>query len=153
MAEAALAEARTRVGVREKPLGSNSGPEVDAYLERTGLGPGHFWCMAFVYYCVDEASKKLGRPNPLVRTASCSRLYRWARQHGRLVASPQPGDLFLCIGGETGHYHTGFVDGPLRAGRFPTVEGNSNAEGSANGIGVVRRPTGRRLAACHYVRI
>ena len=150
---AALAEARARIGVREQPLGSNRGPQVDEYLRRAGLGPGYFWCMAFVYYCVDEAARKLKVPNLLPRTASCSRLYRWARAHGRLVPHPAPGDIFLCIGGDTGHYHTGFVDGGLARERFPTVEGNSNAEGSANGIGVVRRPRGRRLASCHYVRI
>ena len=150
---AALAEARRRIGVRERPPGSNSGPEVDAYLRRVGLGPGHFWCLAFVYYCVDEAARKRRTRNPLPKTASCSRLYRWAKANGRLVTQPEPGDIFLCIGGETGHYHAGFVEGPVRGEHFPTVEGNSNAEGSANGIGVFRRSRGRLVASCHYVRI
>lgn len=102
LAEAALREARARVGVRERPLGSNSGPEVDGYLARVGLEPGHPWCLAFVYYCVDEAAKRLGVPNPLLRTASCSRLYRWAREDGRLVPVPAPGDIFSASVGRQG---------------------------------------------------
>jgi hypothetical protein len=112
--------------------------------------------MAFVHAMVQDACRDLGLEMAarFPRTASCSFLYRWARERDRLVAHPQVGDVFLCIGGETGHYHTGLVSGELTvAGRFPTVEGNSNAEGSANGIGVFHRKRGRRLASCHYVAL
>ncbi|HTE19600.1 MAG TPA: peptidoglycan-binding protein [Armatimonadota bacterium] len=150
---AALEEAVARVGVRESPRGSNRGPEVDEYNRVAGAPPGSFWCMSFVQFCVDEAARKLDRRNPLHRTASCSALYRWAREQGRLAARPEPGDIFLCIGGERGHYHTGFVRKLLGGERFSTVEGNSNDDGSANGVEVAYRPQGRRLAACHYVRL
>jgi hypothetical protein len=150
---AALAEARARVGVREQPLGSNRGPEVDRYLAAVGLPPGNFWCAAFAYFCVEEAARKAGKPNPLPKTGSSSALFRWAREQDRLTARPEPGDLFLCIGGSTGHYHTGFVAGDLVEERFPTVEGNSNADGSANGVEVAYRARGRRLPSCHYVRL
>lgn len=150
---AALAEAKTRVGVREQPLGSNKGPEVNKYLASVGLPPGNFWCAAFVFYCAAEAARKAGKPNPLPKTGSCSAIYRWARANGRLVSRPEPGDIFLCIGGSTGYYHTGFVAGPINDERFPTVEGNSNADGSANGVEVAFRARGRRLASCAYVRL
>ena len=149
----ALAEAKARVGVHEQPLGSNRGPEVDRYLAAVGLPPGNFWCAAFVYFCVAEAARKAGKPNPLLKTGSCSSLYRWARSNNRLTPRPEPGDIFLCIGGSTGHYHTGFVAGPINEERFPTVEGNSNDDGSANGVEVAFRARGRRLASCHYVRL
>lgn len=153
LGEAALKEARARIGVREKPLGSNRGQEVDSYNQRSGAPPGSFWCMSFVYFCVDEASKKLGKANPLPKTASCSKLYNWAKANGRLTSRPEPGDVFLCIGGDTGHFHTGFVDRKPFSERFATVEGNSNDEGSSNGIEVAHRLPGRRLASCHYVRL
>lgn len=153
LGEAALQQAKTRVGVHEKPLGSNAGPEVNQYLASVGLPPGCFWCAAFVYFCVDAAAKKLGRANPVPKTGSCSALYKWGKQNGRLVARPEPGDIFLCIGGDTGHYHTGFVAGPIQNERFPTVEGNSNDDGSSNGVEVAHRSPGRRLSSCHYVRI
>jgi hypothetical protein len=153
LGEAALREAVARIGVRESPLGSNRGPEIDEWNRRAGVQVGSFWCMSFAWSMVDDAAKALGLPNPIFRTASCSRLFNWARAHGRIVAKPDPGDIFLCIGGEYGHYHTGFVAGPVAKGRFVTIEGNSNTSGSPNGVAVVRRPQGRPLASCHYVRL
>src|SRR5690606_5817425 len=57
--------------VREVPRNSNRGPDVEEYLKRTGLGPGHAWCCAFVYWCFDEAARHTGRRNPMVKTAGC----------------------------------------------------------------------------------
>jgi hypothetical protein len=152
--ETALRIARGYVGQHEQPLGSNRGPFVDECNRIAGVPAGSFWCMAFVYRCVTEAVTELGLSAiPMPRTASCSALYRWARDNGRLVSRPEPGDIFLCIGGELGHYHTGFVVKLLANERFSTVEGNSNDDGSANGIEVASRPNGRRLSSCHYVRL
>ncbi|BAQ62465.1 CHAP domain protein [Geminocystis sp. NIES-3708] len=150
---ASLMEAQRRVGVKERPLGSNKGPEVDEYLKRAGVPSPNPWCMAFVYYCVDEAAKKLGKPNPLTKTAFCPTLYNWAKEHGRLVSKPEIGDIFLCIGTPQGHYHTGFVNGPVTNNHFSTVEGNSNYDGSANGTEVAMRKPGRLITSCHYVRL
>jgi hypothetical protein len=153
VARLALQLALGYVGERERPKGSNRGPFVEECLRRTGLGGGHPWCMAFVFRCVEDAARDQGVKVPMPNTASCSALYRWAQQHGRLVAVPEPGDIFLCIGGERGHYHTGFVAGAVKDGRFPTVEGNSNDDGSAEGYEVAHRPQGRKVASCHYVRL
>ena len=46
---AALGVARTQIGVREDPPGSNNGREVAAYLDAVGLPPGNAWCAAFVW--------------------------------------------------------------------------------------------------------
>ncbi len=154
LSAAALQVAGTLIGVAEQPLGSNRGPMIDRFLRRSGADPGNPWCMAFVYYCVDEAAKAQEAGNPLLKTASCSALFRWAKENDRLVARPETGDIFLCIGGDTGHFHTGFVAGPIQTNdRFITIEGNSNEDGSANGIEVVRRSPGRRVPTCHYVRV
>lgn len=145
LAAAGLAVAQTQIGVTEKPLGSNSGPEVDAYLKSVGLSGGYYWCMAFVFWCFDKAAKDAGVANPFPRTAGC--ISAWnkvkATAPGRLitraqaVASPaliKPGLVFILdYGGGAGH--TGFV---LRAsgGAFRTIEGNTNQLGSGNGLGV-----------------
>lgn len=150
----ALAEAITHVGQQEQPLGSNRGPFVNQCNEEIGVALGSFWCMSFVQKCVKDAANKLGVTVPIKRTASCSQLFQWARSNGRLVARPEVGDIFLCIGGESGHFHCGFVAGPIGAdNRFETIEGNSNEDGSANGTKVARRRPGRRLSTCHYVRL
>ena len=153
----ALQIAQTLVGVEEHPRGSNRGPDVDKFLNCANVPPGNPWCMAFVFYCVDEAAKRLNMANPLAAIAdkgSCSAVFHWAKAENKLVSSPAPGDIFLCIGGDSGHYHTGFVTGELDANHhFATLEGNSNTDGSAEGYAVVKRVPGRRLANCDYVRL
>lgn len=153
--ERALAHALTYLSVRERPLGSNRSPEIDAWNAGAGAARGSFWCMSFVYAMVCKACAELGLQAPAIckKTASCSDLYAWAKANGRITGSPRKGDIFLCKGGHTGHYHTGLVASDPQDGRFETVEGNSNPGGSANGIGVFHRKRGRRVADCHFVSL
>ena len=65
-----LETAASQEGVREHPLGSNSGPEVNQYLASVGLGAGDPWCAAFVYWCFKKASGELGVQNKLIKTGS-----------------------------------------------------------------------------------
>lgn len=149
----ALVLALTHVGQHEQPLGSNRGPQVSEWLKRTGGEPGNPWCASFACCMIEDAAKQLGIPNPVPMTASSSALYRWAKGANRLVARPEPGDLALVIGGETGHYHTVICAGVPSGDRVQTIEGNSNMDGSANGVEVAHRAPGRRLSSCDFVRI
>lgn len=136
---AALEVARFHVGTREQ--GANRGKAVEAYLRSIGLGPGHPWCAAFVYYCIDTAASAAEAPNPFPRTGWCPSIAAWADRNGILHREPFPGDVFLLYGRGSGGYrarHTGFVTGVVR-GRVETVEGNTNLGGSAEGIGVFAR--------------
>ena len=143
LAQEALRIAGTQVGVREDPLGSNKGPMVNQYLASTGTPPGFFWCMAFVHWCFQQAATSLGVPNTFPRTAGC--LVAWQKAASfritkqMAVADPTlvvPGSVFILdFGGGTGH--TGFVEASV-GGTLQTIEGNSNSDGSNNGIGVVR---------------
>ncbi len=155
IATAALAIARTQVGVREEPAGSNRGPEVDQYLRAAGLSPGagsFAWCAAFVYWCFNEAAQSAGRPNPVPRTAGVLAHWNKAGERGirrispgRAAAQPdlvQPGQVFIMdYGGGVGH--TGFV-AEVVAGKLVTIEGNTNDGGSREGIGVFARQ-GRKI--------
>jgi len=137
----ALSVAQSQVGIMERPPGSNRGVEVENYQKLVGIPPGSFWCAAFVYFCFNEAAKKLGVPNPLFRTGGC--LDHWnnstakkikasaARDNPSLV---KPGHIFIIDHGG-GHGHTGIVK-RVEGGRLITIEGNSNPNGSSNGIGV-----------------
>jgi len=58
--------------VREIPRNSNRGPDVDAYLRCADCPPGNSWCCAFVYWCMNEAARELGRRNPMVRPRAAS---------------------------------------------------------------------------------
>jgi peptidoglycan hydrolase-like protein with peptidoglycan-binding domain len=154
---AVLKAAKPHIGTKEKPLGSNRGPEVDAWNKRAGVTPGPkaFWCMSFVYCMVDDACNELNISNPLKCTGSCSVQAADAKQRGRLlVTSPRAGDIFLVKGGETGFRHTGIVaSDPDDEGRFDSIEGNSNNDGSDNGTCVAHRTKGRLVTKCNFIRL
>ena len=143
LAQRALQFAVSQIGVREEPVGSNQGPMVNEYLKSTGTPPGSFWCMAFVHWCFMKAATELGVPNSFPRTAGC--LDAWSRaQAFRITASQAkanpalvvPGSVFIFdFGGSLGH--TGIVEAAT-GGTLQTIEGNSNTDGSSNGIGVFR---------------
>jgi hypothetical protein len=133
----------SQIGVMEKPVGSNKGPEIKRYMESAGSKEGLFWCAGFVYWCFNEAAKALDRPNPLVRTVGC--LDHWNRTKApkiiknNAVNNPgliKPGAIFIKDHGH-GMGHTGIVE-KVNNGFIQTIEGNSNPSGSSNGIGVFR---------------
>lgn len=139
-----LGIAASQVGVREEPLGSNSGPEVDVYLASVGLGAGDPWCAAFVYWCFKKASAELDVQNELIRTgsvlahwneATCSKITsKVAFENPAIV---KPGDIFI-IAHSSSTGHTGLVE-KVKGGFITTIEGNTNDGGSREGIGVFRR--------------
>lgn len=150
LVKAAIDFAVTQIGVREAPLGSNRGPEVDQYLRAVGLDPaGKFaWCVAFTHFCYLKAAESLGRPNPHIKTAGV--LAHWnlaGRKPGvkritkaQAISDPglvTPGSLFIIdLGRSRGH--SGMVV-ETADGRLVTIEGNTNDGGSRDGIGVFQR--------------
>jgi hypothetical protein len=132
--------------VREVPRNSNAGPAVSGYLKRTGLGPGHAWCCAFVYWCFDEAAKKLGRANPMFKTAGCLSHWNNCEKKGArrilkkdAVQNPgllKPGMIFIMdFGGGKGH--TGLIE-KVSGGLLTTLEGNTDASRTREGGGLYR---------------
>jgi len=161
LTKAVIDFAKTQVGVLERPLGSNRGPEVDKYLSAVGLNPagnppsGFPWCVAFTHFCYLSAAKDLGIDNPHIKTAGV--LDHWqkaGRKSGvvritkaNAVANPaliKPGSLFIMdFGGGLGH--SGIVV-EVANGRLKTIEGNTGPDGSRNGIGVFER-TARKIGS------
>lgn len=145
------------IGTREQP--GNRGPLVDKWNLAAGAPLGSPWCMSFVFGMLLLGRDRLRLATGLdvelsfPRTGSTSAAARWAKPHRRLVESPSGiGDVFLLRGGPTGYRHTGFVLGmPDEAGRIRTVEGNTNASGSPEGVQVLART--RVASTCDYVVI
>nr|MBK9653627.1 CHAP domain-containing protein [Bacteroidota bacterium] len=146
MLQKVLEIAVSQIGVSEDPNNKNRGLEVDEYLRRAGLEPKgqHYsWCMAFVYWCFDEAAKSLGKKNPLVKTAGCLRQWNEttcpkvkmadAKNNPSLV---KPGFVFIIDHGK-GNGHTGIVES-VNGGYLNTIEGNTSQAGSREGTGVMR---------------
>lgn len=90
--------------------------------------------MAFVYSMFDDASKELGIVNPLVKTGGC--LWAWNHATANHVKAPQAHDIFIIDHGN-GLGHTGMVES-VEGNIIHTIEGNSNSDGSRNGVAVVR---------------
>ena len=132
--------------VREVPKNSNCGPEVNEYLRRVGVPPGNSWCCAFVYWCFDEAAKKMGRSNPMVKTAGCLNHWNNAGAQGaqrirKQEAVENPGlvksGMILIIDHGGGLGHTGLVE-KVEGALLTTIEGNTDASRSREGGGVYR---------------
>lgn len=115
-------------GVREKPNGSNRGPEVDLILPSYLLKqppPGPPWCC---YSAMAIAKQALGEWPLGGHIGSCYRTWILAQARGMVRTTPTPGDLFLMLyknddGTWTQRGHIGFV---LRADdtKINTLEGN-----------------------------
>lgn len=148
--KAAIDFAETQLHVREHPLGDNRGPEVDVYLRTAGVGLGEPWCVAFTYYCYEQGAKKIGIPNPHIKTGHVLTHWNKARTNPKIrrvtkakaLANPgliKPGCLFII---ETNRAlqrgHTGLVV-KAKDGRLVTIEGNTNSGLSREGIGVFKQ--------------
>lgn len=80
--------ALSQIGVRE--LGNNRG-EVAKYLASVGLGEGHPYCAAGVYWCFSEAGRELKMSNsaiPIARTAVANGVLNDAIRRGKRVEKP-----------------------------------------------------------------
>ncbi|MCT3661051.1 CHAP domain-containing protein [Elizabethkingia anophelis] len=132
----ALQIALTQEGQTEKPLGSNWGEPVKTYLASVGIGFPASWCMAFVYWCFVQASKNSGVANPAIRTGGV--LFAWNKAAAsQKSTTPSIGSVFIMDFGK-GQGHTGFVE-KFDSNYIYTIEGNTNDNGSREGIKVCRR--------------
>lgn len=137
--------------VKEDPKGSNKGPEVNGYLQSTGLPGGYPWCMAFVYSMFEELCKALGATNPLVKTAGVK--FHWDKADPSLkinitdakkdINLIRPGQIFIMTRPGAGNGHTGIVVSVDPTSKtLTTIEGNTNDQNSGEGdrVGINKRP-------------
>jgi hypothetical protein len=83
----ALDFALRHVGVCEDPIGSNRGPEIDAWATEFGSPLGSFWCAL----AVGKARKEGGLWIPSQDVGSCDEWVYQARRGGLLTSEPSPG--------------------------------------------------------------
>lgn len=135
--EKAIEIAKGEIGKQEIPLGSNWGENCQKYLHSVGIDFPASWCMSFMYWCYQEAAKELSLPHiSLFRSGGVLNVWNHTGAANR-VKFPQPGDIFIQDhGGGLGH--AGIiesVDGDI----LHTIEGNTNNNGSREGIEVERK--------------
>lgn len=127
LSQRAMEIMKTQLFVREK-TGNNDGVEVESYLKSVGLGKGYAWCMSFVFWGFEKASKDLKVKNPVPKTAGVLDCYAKAKKLGYVVTKPLPGDQFIMdFGGGKGH--TGVVTEVVGI-KVKTIEGNTSADPS-----------------------
>lgn len=144
----ALEIAVTQLGVEEAAGHVNTGKQVEKYLASIGLGPGFSWCMAFMYWCHQQAAEAMGRPVLMFKTGGV--LEQWRRRKDQFRAlTPIPGDIFIMDYGK-GAGHTGIVE-KVEDEVIHTIEGNTNDDGSREGYEVCRR-TRSRAKILGYLR-
>jgi len=134
-----LEEAEDYLGIREQG-GDNRGPAVEFFQKLGEIRPGQPWCAAYVNACAEIACSKKNLVSPLeaIRLEGyVQAYYEYAVAQNWLVDRPQAGDLFMVWhGGTINRYaHIGIVAAATDEGIL-SLEGNSNDDGSRNGIGV-----------------
>jgi hypothetical protein len=108
--KAAIDFALLNIGVCEDPVGSNRGPEIDAWANEFGSPLGSFWCAL----SVGKARKVGGLWIPSRDVGSCDRWYYEAERLGMLSPEPCHGAAVLYTNGKV------LTDGPY-AGRKDAV--------------------------------
>lgn len=118
------------VGIKEQPMGSNRGPDIDFWLKRCGVmvpvdpkepAPKNAWCAAFISYAMSQASK-------IVR--KFARVFDWVHKSGLKCISiedVQAGDLG-CFLREDGTGHIWMVIGKQMGDKgwiTMNIEGNT----------------------------
>lgn len=141
LSEEALKIAITQIGQDEKPHGSNWGEPVRSYLASVKINFPASWCMAFVYWCHAMAATKLKLTNTAIRTGGV--LMAWNTADVKLKSKvPSIGSVVIMDHGH-GLGHTGIVE-KFDAKYIYTIEGNTNNNGSREGVAVERK---KRLLA------
>jgi len=138
LSDTALLIARSYIGQKEIPAGSNAGEFVEGCLKLVGLGKGYPWCQAFMYRVYNEAADKLGIENPMPKTAGVLKCLQLTKKDkivykkNATVANIKAGSQFIMDYGK-GLGHTGMVVSFNPDGTFTTIEGNTDSNGSRTG--------------------
>jgi hypothetical protein len=132
----ALEIAISQIGQDEKPHGSNWGEPVRTYLASVNINFPASWCMAFIYWCFNEAAKKLQLKNPAIKSGGV--LNVWNKTSKNFKSNkPSIGAVFIMDYGK-GLGHTGIVE-KFDDKYIYTIEGNTNDTGSREGIEVCKK--------------
>lgn len=146
--------ALTNVSVCEDPVGSNRGPEIDAWAREFGSPLGSYWCAL----AVGKARKVGGLWIPPRDVGSCDEWYLAAETYGKIIGEPCHGAAVLYTNGaviESGRYagrkdaiHIGLV---VRVKpRLFSVEGNTTlGKFDRNGYAQTLKEVDQKRVLCY----
>lgn len=133
--------ARSQLGKKENPMGSNRVKYNDEYYGMAVKGVEYPWCCVFQWWLFRHAGASalfFGGE----RTASCTALWRDYQKRGQSVDKEniRPGDLvfFVFDGGKSGGMNHVGVCESVEPGYVTTIDGNTGSS-EANGGTVARK--------------
>lgn len=128
--------ARTQLGVKENPLGSNNVPYNTWYYGRVVTGSSYPWCAVFVSYVADRA----GAGDIIPRHAYTPSGVNWFKSRGRFGSTPRVGAIvYYNISGLGRVSHCGIVEAVHSDGTWTAIEGNTDVYGGRTGGQVMRQ--------------
>lgn len=137
-----LDAARSMLGLKEQPLGSNNVPGITDWF---GWGPTA-WCAEYVSKCAELS----GNTDVIPRSARVIEIAEWFQARGRFVFGAdgvQAGDLLIMDWGGSrvirNADHIGIAEGPAGPDGVPTIGGNE-----ADRVREWRRPVGVIVGYC-----
>ncbi|WP_431911708.1 peptidoglycan-binding protein [Nonomuraea jabiensis] len=155
----AIAEAKSDLGMRENPAGSNVTPITKEFGKIPGYphgGYGYPWCAASTSVWLRAAGLRPNTDYP--HTASTIAQYNWAKSKNRWYKTVKAGDLVLYSsnGGSSGIYHVELVE-KVSASSITTIGGNTSGSDEhgiqGNGDGCYRKTISRGNSRIYgYVR-
>lgn len=140
----------------------NEGPWVRAYMDGNE-GIDWPWCVGFMQTVLDQAFSTLDQDfrTSMPHTYSCDVVGQMGLRNNRLIRNKQarqeprlihPGDLFLIVRTPHDWTHVGIII-RVEGDWLFTIEGNTNAEGSCEGIEVRQRMRNYRTHHLDIVKV
>ena len=145
----ALNRAKTKIGVRESPAGTN---RCEFSVWYGVIGP---WCAMFATWCFDGVGSQVfarGR-----RFSYVPNIIAAARAGGQglyVTNAPKPGDLVCYDWDRNGLYdHVGIFEKWVGGGSWSAIEGNTGQSSYSNGGQVMRATRNRGMANVVFIRV
>lgn len=122
-------------------LGYKEGPNNDNKFGKWYGVNNEPWCAMAVSYWCHKGGLAAGT---FAKAASCTVAMHWAIRNKMWISNPMAGRagdqaIYNARAGSSSPVHTGIVEASLGNGVYRCIEGNTNANGSANGDGVYRK--------------
>lgn len=136
--------AKSQLGIKEEPAGSNNVLYNTDYYGREVSGPAYPWCVVFGWWVFRQAGlSKLFFDGGKV--ASCTKLIEWAKPLGMITKTPIKGDIVIYQFGSNRHF--GLVD-KVTKNKVYSYEGNTGNDSDNNGGEVMYRTRDIKSVLC-----
>lgn len=149
-AEKIIELAKSYIGTKEYPAGSNNVIFNTHYYGRNVSGSDYPWCCSFVW----DIFRMAGAPELFYdgrNTAYCPNVVSWGERNGLTVhkSVAAPGDIVLFDFNSNGSAdHIGIIESRNANGTYTTIEGNTSLSSDDNGGAVMRRTRYQSQICC-----